>query len=334
MALSGSRCIVTGAAGFIGSHLAEKLLALDCNVIGIDSFTDYYPRRFKEANLQGMYRHTHFSFLEADLANLDLPDLLSGADYVFHQAAQAGVRASWSDNFARYVHCNVLTTQRLLEAARDISLERFVYASSSSVYGNTPTLPMNESALPCPVSPYGVTKLAGEHLCHLYHENFGVPAVSLRYFTVYGPRQRPDMAFHKFIRAALSNRPIALYGDGKQSRDVTYVSDIVGANLLAAERGQPGRIYNVGGGSAVTILEVIATIERILGRPIPVDLSPVQAGDVEHTLADCSAARAIGFAPCVGIEAGLRAEVGWLRETMLADQWVETGLVPSPVVPV
>ena len=319
MALQGSRCVVTGVAGFIGSHLAEKLLALNCTVVGIDSFTSYYPRRFKEANLHTLCGHPGFRFYEADLASADLPDLLGGAEYIFHQAAQAGVRASWSDNFAQYVHCNVLTTQRLLEGCRAIPLKRFIYASSSSVYGNTPTLPMNEAALPCPVSPYGMTKLAGEHLCHLYYTNFGLPVVSLRYFTVYGPRQRPDMAFHKFIRAALSNRQITLYGDGRQSRDVTFVGDIVAANVLAAENGQPGHTYNVGGGSSITILEVIALIESTLGTAIQVDLLPVQAGDVEHTLADCSAARAIGFTPSVGIEEGLRAEVAWLREIMRAD---------------
>ncbi len=312
--LSGSRCLVTGVAGFIGSHLAERLLDDGNEVIGVDSFSDYYPRERKEANLRRARRHPHFRLIEADLSTMDLSPILDGVEYVFHQAAQAGVRASWGDRFAIYTRDNVLATQRLLEAARRSTPRRFVYASSSSVYGNTPDLPMRETSLPRPVSPYGTTKLAAEHLCSLYHHNFGVPTISLRYFTVYGPRQRPDMAFHKFIRLAVAGEPLILFGDGLQTRDVTYVGDVVEANLLAAMGGEPGQVYNISGGSHVTVAEVIALIEEILVRPVRIDRQPTQAGDVDHTLADCSAARSIGFTPRVGLRDGLRAEVDWFLE--------------------
>lgn len=314
--LAGSHCLVTGVAGFIGSQIAERLLADGCSVVGIDSFTDYYPRELKQANLAIARGHPRFQLVEADLAITDLAPFLRGVDFVFHQAAQAGVRASWGSSFATYVHCNVIATQSLLAACREARLRGFVYASSSSVYGNTPDLPMRETSLLRPVSPYGVTKLAGEQLCWAYHANFGVPTVSLRYFTVYGPRQRPDMAFHRFIRAALAGQPITLYGDGSQSRDVTYVGDVVEANVLAAESGQPGQVYNVGGGSRVTMVEIIHLLEEILERPIAIDRHPAQAGDVEHTMADCSAARAIGFRPRTGIGEGLRAQVSWFREVL------------------
>ncbi|MGH2458497.1 MAG: NAD-dependent epimerase/dehydratase family protein [Chloroflexota bacterium] len=315
--LSGSTCLVTGAAGFVGSNLVDRLLEQRCHVLALDCFTDYYSRALKAANVRRMVDHPRCQLVEADLAIAELAPLLDGVDYVFHQAGQAGVRASWGDSFASYTHCNVLATQRLLEAAREARLRRFIYASSSSIYGNTPDLPMRETSLPRPTSPYGVTKLAAEHLCGLYHDNFGVPTVSLRYFTVYGPRQRPDMAFHKFIRWALAGQAITLFGDGSQSRDVTYVGDVVDANVLAATHGQSGRVYNIGGGSRITIADVIALLEDILGCPVRVDRQPVQAGDVAHTEADCSAARAIGFAPRVGVAEGLRAEANWLKEGVL-----------------
>jgi nucleoside-diphosphate-sugar epimerase len=316
--LGDSRCLVTGVAGFIGSHLAERLLDDGNEVIGVDSFSDYYPRERKEANLHSVRHHARFRLVEADLSTVDLSPLLDGVEYVFHQAAQPGVRASWGDRFAIYTRDNVIATQRLLEAARRSDLRRFVYASSSSVYGNTTDLPMRETSLPRPVSPYGTTKLAAEHLCNLYHHSFGVPTVSLRYFTVYGPRQRPDMAFHKFIRLAVEGRPLILFGDGSQSRDVTYVGDVVEANVLAATTGEPGHVYNISGGSQVTVAEVISLIEEILERPVRIDRQPAQAGDVDHTLADCSAARAIGFVPRVGLGEGLRAEIDWFLEEVAA----------------
>ncbi len=233
-------CLVTGAAGFIGSHLAETLVARGYRVIGVDAFVDFSPRSMKEANLIDLCQAPTFQFIEADLRTTDLVTLLTGIDYVFHLAAQAGVRTSWGDGFAAYVEHNVLATQRLLEAAQQRGVRRVIYASSSSVYGETPTLPAREDSPPLPISPYGVTKLAAEHLCRLYTIGHELPTISLRYFTVCGPRQRPDMAFHKFIHALLRDEPLPVYGDGEQSRDFTYVGDIVAATLAAMGHGVPG----------------------------------------------------------------------------------------------
>jgi UDP-glucose 4-epimerase len=309
------KALVTGAAGFIGSHLSERLLADGWQVTGVDCFTDYYARPVKERNLAGAREHPLFKFVEADLATADLDPLVANRDVIFHQAGQAGVRASWGADFQIYTQNNVLATQRLLEATKRSALHRFVYASSSSIYGDTRALPVSEGTLPQPVSPYGVTKLAAEHLCHLYHTNFGVPTVSLRYFTVYGPRQRPDMAFHKFIRAMLRDEPLPLYGDGEQTRDFTFISDAVEANLLATD-GPPGGVFNVGGGSRVTVNQVITMLEDLVGRPAKLERQGKQAGDVRHTWADTSAAReSLGFAPQVQLRDGLAAEVAWLQES-------------------
>jgi len=313
-----SRALVTGVAGFIGSNLAGRLLADGWQVTGVDCFTDYYSRSIKERNLAAFKDHSHFAFVEADLVTADLAPLVAGVDTVFHQAGQAGVRASWGESFEVYVHDNVHATQRLLEAVKSSGLHRFVYASSSSIYGDVDAreLPIREDTLPHPVSPYGVTKLAAEHLCHLYRANWGVPTVSLRYFTVYGPRQRPDMAFHKFIRAMLRDEPFPLYGDGQQSRDFTFVGDVVEATVRAAEV-PPGGVFNVSGGSQVTVNQVIATLEDLIGRSARADLQGWQAGDQHHTWADASAARRVlGFAPKVGLRDGLAAEVAWLREVV------------------
>jgi nucleoside-diphosphate-sugar epimerase len=308
------RAVVTGAAGFIGSHLAGRLLADGWQVTGVDCFTDYYARSLKEQNLSPFGEHPRFSFLEADLLTADLASLLAGVDVVFHQAAQAGVRASWGADFAIYTRNNVLATQRLLEAVKGSGLHRFVYASSGSVYGDVEALPITEDTLPQPVSPYGVTKLAGEHLCHLYYTNLGVPAIVLRYFTVYGPRQRPDMAFNKLIRAMLRDEPFPLYGDGEQTRDFTFVGDVVEANVLAVD-GPPGAVLNVAGGSRVTVNQVIATLEELMGRPAKVDRQERRVGDQRHTWADTSAAREIlGFVPRVQLRDGLASEVAWLQQ--------------------
>src|SRR5579872_1548111 len=234
--MENTRSIVTGAAGFIGSHLAERLIALGHDVVGIDSFTPYYDPTIKRANVAGLLNSPRFQLIEANLATADLEPIVAGADYVFHQAAQAGVRASWGSSFSGYTEYNVLATQRLLEALKEHRPRKVVYASSSSVYGDA-ALPMRETARPQPVSPYGVTKLAAEHLCHLYWANYGVPAVSLRYFTVYGPRQRPDMGFNRFLRAALTGQPIHRFGDGEQTRDFTFVEDAVSATMAAGDRG-------------------------------------------------------------------------------------------------
>jgi nucleoside-diphosphate-sugar epimerase len=306
------RCLVTGVAGFIGSHLAERLLADGHEVYGIDAFIDYYPRQVKERNLEGLRSWKNFTFVEGNLLDIYLSPLLEGVEWIFHQAAQAGVRASWGHEFARYVECNVLATQRLLEVAMHMkSLRRFVYASSSSVYGDALTLPVSEAGnMPLPLSPYGVTKLSAEHLCTLYHRNFGVPTVSLRYFTVYGPRQRPDMAFHRFCKAILEHQPLRIFGDGGQTRDFTYISDVVEANLRAASVDAAiGQVFNIAGGSRVTMHSVIAMLREITGLPVPVECIEKQHGDVRDTFADTELAqRILGYQPRVSLREGLAQE--------------------------
>ncbi len=309
--------LVTGAAGFIGSHLCERLLQAGHRVVGVDAFTDYYPRAVKEANLDTLRTRPDFRFLEVDLARADLAPVVAEADFIFHQAGQPGVRASWGKEFDVYVEHNIRATQRLLEAARGSArLQRLVFASSSSVYGETSDLPLGEHSPTRPFSPYGVSKLAAEHLCSLYHANYGLPTVALRYFTVYGPRQRPDMAFHKFIRAALQDRPIVLYGDGEQTRDFTYVGDAVEANWLALAPRAVGQVFNIGGGSRCSVIQVLASLEEILGRPIRRDQRPAPPGDVRHTWADTSRAReTLAFSPRVSLQEGLTRQVAWLRMT-------------------
>jgi UDP-glucose 4-epimerase len=307
------KALVTGAAGFIGSHLTAALLDRGAEVTGLDCFTDYYPRGVKEANLDINRGRPGFHFIEGSLQQAPLDPLLEGKTHVFHLAAQAGVRKSWGQDFRVYTDNNVDATQRLLEACVGRPLHRIVYASSSSVYGDDAPIPMREDAVPRPVSPYGVTKLAAEQLCYLYHVNHGVPATSLRYFTVYGPRQRPDMAFHRFIRAAVTRQPIVLYGDGEQTRDFTFVSDAVAATVAAGDRGAPGRAYNVGGGSRVSVNQVLEIVGRLAGRSLDVRREPPQKGDMRDTYADTSLARAdLGFAPRVSLQEGLEAEYRWL----------------------
>jgi UDP-glucose 4-epimerase len=314
------KALVTGCAGFIGSTLSEKLLEQGHDVVGIDCFTDYYPRPMKERNLRGLLPNPRFRFVERRIQDADLRTLLADRTHVFHLAAQAGVRKSWGADFATYTTNNVEASQVLLEACVPLSgasLQKFVYASSSSVYGDNVEMPMKEDAMPQPVSPYGVTKLAAEHLCYLYSTNHGVPAVSLRYFTVYGPRQRPDMGFHRFLRATILNEPITLYGDGEQTRDFTFVSDAVCATIAAAERGVAGRVYNVGGGSRVSIHGVIDMIGRVAGRRPPLTVDSAQKGDMRHTFADTSRARMdLRFAPSVDLERGLAAEYQWLTDVL------------------
>ena len=309
------KALVTGVAGFIGSTLAERLVADGADVVGLDCFTDYYPRALKERNLEALRRDSAFHFVESSIAAADLGRLLSGRTHVFHLAAQAGVRKSWGRDFATYTTNNIEATQLLLEALVGSGIERVVYASSSSVYGDAVAIPMREDALPQPVSPYGVTKLSAEQLCHLYFVNYGVPAVALRYFTVYGPRQRPDMGFNRFLTAALRDTPITVFGDGEQTRDFTFVTDAVAATVAAATRGTPGRVYNIGGGSRVSVNEVLAMIGRVTGKHLQLVVDPVQKGDMRHTYADTSLARAeLGYRPAVGLEQGLAAEFRWLSE--------------------
>jgi UDP-glucose 4-epimerase len=310
------KALVTGAAGFIGSHLCERLLERGADVVGLDCFTDYYPRPVKEANLRHNLGRPRFRFVEGRIQDADLAGLLEGVSHVFHLAAQAGVRKSWGRDFKVYTENNVEASQQLLEACVGRPLHRFVYASSSSLYGDNVPIPMREDALPQPVSPYGVTKLAAEQLCYLYFVNHGVPATSVRYFTVYGPRQRPDMAFNRFIKAALAGQPITLYGDGEQTRDFTYVDDAVAATIAAGERGVPGRVYNIGGGSRVTVNHVLDVIGRLAGKPLDVRREPAQKGDMRDTYADTTLARAdLGFSPQVSLEQGIEAEYRWLSNT-------------------
>lgn len=312
------RVLVTGAAGFIGSHLAERLVEDGRRVLGVDCFTDYYPRDRKEANLAALKGAPGFEFVEADLAVADIRSLLDGASGVCHLAAQAGVRASWGSEFGSYIESNVRATQRLLEAAKDSGLSKFVYASSSSVYGETDDLPMRESGRVRPISPYGVTKLAAEHLALLYHRSYGIPVVSLRFFTVYGPRQRPDMAFYRFIRAAAAGEPVTIFGDGEQTRDFTFVDDVVTATALALDDGPSGEVINVGGGSRVTLNEALASIETAMGVSIERRHEPRARGDVSDTLAENTKAREhLGFHPEVALTDGLRRQCEWMRSNVL-----------------
>ncbi len=308
--------IVTGAAGFIGSHLAETLLKKGEEVIGIDEFNDYYDPLFKNKNVTSLQSYDKFKLIQGDIQFLDWNSLLKDVDVVYHQAAQAGVRASWGQGFRFYTERNISATQVLLEAAKDAkNLKRLVYASTSSVYGDAETLPTSELVCPKPVSPYGITKLAAERLCGLYHKNFDVPFVALRYFTVYGPRQRPDMAFHKFYKAAIEDKAIPVYGDGLQTRDFTFVSDAVAANLAAATvEDAVGEIFNIGGGSRVVLKEVLETMEEIIGKPIKRNHIERAMGDARHTAADVSKAKKIlGYQPQVSLREGLTKEWEWVK---------------------
>jgi nucleoside-diphosphate-sugar epimerase len=309
------KIIVTGAAGFIGSTLCRKLLAEGHTVTGIDMFTDYYPRWIKERNLAPLRRDPGFDLVEKDLDEMDLPRELDGTDAVFHLAAQAGVRASWGRSFDVYSKNNIQATQKLLEAAKGSPIKKFVYASSSSVYGLTPVLPMAETNPVQPLSPYGVSKLAAEQLCYLYYKNFGVPAVSLRFFTVYGPAQRPDMAFHRFFKALAEDREISIFGDGRQTRDFTFVDDIVKANLSALAAGKPGETYNIGGGHREKLADVLRLMEDISRTKARVRRIEVQKGDVPDTWADIrKAERDLDYAPKTALEEGLRREWLWIQQ--------------------
>ncbi|MBI5583921.1 MAG: GDP-mannose 4,6-dehydratase [Deltaproteobacteria bacterium] len=309
------KILITGVAGFIGSHLAEALIGQGHQVVGIDNFMDYYPRRFKEKNLEGLRSQPAFEFIEADLLDTDLVALVKPLDSVVHLAAQAGVRASWGENFRTYSDNNILATQQLLEACRGEGIKKFVYASSSSLYGDTDDLPMREESVLSPVSPYGVSKAAGEYLAYLYHKNFGVPTVALRFFTVYGPRQRPDMAFHRFCKAILQQEPLIVWGDGEQSRDFTFIGDIIQGCLRALEAGRAGNVYNIGGGSRHTLNEILEALHRISGRPVRVDYQPVQKGDVRHTSASLEKIKKeLGYDPQVSMLEGLEREWEWVRE--------------------
>ncbi|MGE0454117.1 MAG: NAD-dependent epimerase/dehydratase family protein [Vicinamibacteria bacterium] len=308
------KTVVTGVAGFIGSHLAESLLADGHEVVGVDGFVPYYPREIKEGNLAAARARRGFRLVEGLVQELELGEVLEGAGQVFHLAAQAGVRASWGREFENYSEHNLLATQRLFEAAVATGTPRLVMASSSSVYGDARELPLREDARCQPVSPYGVTKLATEQLAYLYGRLHGLPVVSLRYFTAYGPRQRPDMAFHRFLKAARDTTPVHVFGDGEQTRDFTYISDIVAATRAAADSGRPGCVYNVGGGERLSVNRVLSLIEGITGRRLEIVREAPQKGDMRDTFADTgAAARDLGFRSTVSVEEGLGREWQWLR---------------------
>jgi nucleoside-diphosphate-sugar epimerase len=305
------RALVTGCAGFIGSNLTDRLLQDGYDVTGIDCFTDYYPRKIKEENISSALRSGHFTLVEKDILAIDeFPEV----DVVFHQAAQAGVRASWGKSFRTYTRDNIETTQRLLEWYKDKPISKFVYASSSSIYGDAP-LPMNIEARPQPISPYGVTKLAAEHLCYLYWKNFGVPTISLRYFTVYGPRQRPDMAINKFVSAVLDGKEITIYGDGMQTRDFTFISDIVSGNILAARCPDSGKMFNLGGGSRISVTDLIREIEKNCKKTAKITFIGRQNGDAADTLADIRyTSEYLGWYPTIPIEEGIKKYIEWRQK--------------------
>jgi nucleoside-diphosphate-sugar epimerase len=318
--------IVTGVAGFIGSHLADRLIKAGHYVIGIDCFTDYYPQWMKENNLKYILGHDRFTFIQADLLEMNLIRLFQGQMYldkvlpipidsVFHLAAHPGVRASWGSHFDVYVRNNILATQKLLEAAKEIPLKKFIYASSSSVYGNIQAFPTSEYVTPNPISPYGVTKLAGEHLCLLYWRSYGLPVVCLRYFTTYGPRQRPDMAFHAFIQAMLEKREIVIYGDGEQTRDFTYVGDVVEGTVQAVTSNLIGEIVNIGSGTEVTVNNIIEMMEGIIDCRAQVRHIENQRGDVRHTYSDISKANLLlDYKLITELREGLTRQITWQRE--------------------
>ncbi len=309
--------LITGVSGFIGSHLAERVLNEGYDLIGVDSFLDYYPKKIKESNLKRLLANPKFKFIEGNLLKLNLREILNRVEAVFHQAAIPGVRASWGKDFNQYVENNIEGTQVLLEACRDINLKKFIYASSSSVYGDSDELPIKETSPTNPVSPYGVSKLAGEHLSTLYYKGYGIPTVSLRYFTVYGPRQRPDMGFHKFISAVLLGREIEIYGTGEQTRDFTFIEDAVEANLQAFFDGKEGEVYNVGGGSRIKLIEAIRIIEEISGKKADLKYKEPQRGDAKHTYADVSKAkRDFAYSPRVNIYEGLKRHYEWLKDNL------------------
>lgn len=309
--------MITGVAGFVGSSIARKWLEVDGNsVIGIDSISDYYDPALKMRNLSSI-GEANFAFVQGNLNELNLNEYTHDVDVVFHQAGQPGVRKSWGSDFSMYTSANVDATQRLLEAAKDVStLKRFVYASSSSVYGNAERFPTLETDRPQPLSPYGVTKLAAEHLCSLYAENFAVPTVSLRYFTVYGPNQRPDMAFTRFTHAAVTGGLISIFGSGEQIRDFTYIDDVVEANLKAALSDvRAGAVFNVAGGSNVSINDVLKTIEGLTGRPLWVERTKPVAGDVFRTGGDTSAIRGdLGWVPKIELQEGIARQLEWATD--------------------
>jgi len=312
--VAATRVVVTGAAGFIGSHLCDRLLADGNQVVGIDSFNDYYDRSVKLGNVERALANPNFVLEEIDLVDANVHGALQGARVVYHLAGQDGIQPSWGGQFDRYVHDNVVATQRLLESIRRAELDRFVFASSSSVYGEAEMFPTRENALPRPVSPFGITKLAAEHLVFVYVRNFRVPATALRYFTVYGPRQRPDMAFWLFMNALVAGKEIEIFGDGEQTREYTFVSDIVDATVKAATADVGGQVVNLGGGSRVTLNKVLTTLEEVTGMQARRRMMPATPGDPRHTGASINLARErLAWEPRISLRDGLARQWEWFR---------------------
>ena len=308
---------MTGVAGFIGSHLAEKLLENKIKVIGIDSFTNYYSKKIKKNNLINCLKNKNFNFIQNDLMKVELESILKKTDYIFHHAAQPGVRSSWGTEFNTYVKNNILATQRLLEISKNIkSIKKIVIASSSSVYGNQKGM-MSENSITKPESPYGATKLASENLGMIYHSNYNLPVICLRYFTVYGPRQRPDMAFTKFLLAAIKDKPLTIYGNGNQTRDFTFIDDIISANILAMKSNITGEIINIGGGHVISVNNILRIIKNITGKNLEISYLEKQKGDVKHTEASILKARKIlKYKPKTKIQNGIKLEYEYLLNNL------------------
>ena len=309
------KILVTGAAGFIGSHLCEKLLIDQKNeVIGVDTFIGPTPDDLKRVNLEDLRKHPRFQLIEADLKTANLEKMLHGMDVIYHLAGMPGVRSSWGKDFGPYVTNNIVVTQRLLETVKNQPLQKFIYASTSSVYGEKNGKVM-ENAYLTPLSPYGITKLTGEHLCNVYHKSYNIPVITLRFFTVYGPRQRPDMAFHRFITQILKGEPITIYGDGTQSRDFTYVSDCIeGISTIVNRDNLIGETINIGGKERATVNEVISFIEQLTGKKADIDYSPKIKGEPKHTWADISnAQKLLDYDPKISLKEGLAREIEYIR---------------------
>lgn len=308
--------IVTGAAGFIGSHLTEALLAEGHSVVGLDYKSQSQDRSAMPDHLKHLKRHPNFQLRSDNLLQIDLEPCLEDAEVVFHLAGIAGVRNSWGTNFSEYLDANILLTQRILEACKKATkLKKLVYASSSSVYGGGAGEYSSELSPTRPISPYGLTKLAGEQLCSLYYKQYGIPFSAMRYFTVYGPRQRPDMGFHRFMKAAFLDLPLTIYGDGQQTRDFTYVSDVVKANMSAMNCNKHGTIFNVGGIETASINDIIGRIERLSGKKLKLQYVPAQPGDPITTRADISFAKLeLGYHPVVSLDEGMAQQWSYISE--------------------
>lgn len=309
------KILVTGCAGFIGSHLCEHLLKQENHeVTGIDCFIGPTPSFLKKMNMKDLEKHPRFQMVEANLLHVDLKQLLQNVDIVYHLAGIPGVRTSWGTDFLPYAENNIIVTQRLLEAAKSSTIRKFIYASTSSIYGYKTGM-VSEDMIPEPLSPYGVTKLSGEHLCNVYEKNFNVPVTILRYFTVYGPRQRPDMAFHRFIKQMLLKEPLTLFGDGTQSRDFTYISDCVrGTAAVMTMENSVGKIFNIGGLERATINEIIAMLEELTNQKAKISILEKAIGESKHTHADISHAQALlGYSPTTPLREGLVKEIDYIR---------------------